>query len=474
MDKRDDFLCAWRTRFSVTDIPHDILEALESSNFKQLEVIHARCQANIKDLQSKLHQQEFLSSFLWDCIKNKPPSSAGAVSNASSDGADLDQPIPASNVSPRDNVQSNYDNPEYINVDHSCKPDHEHNKPVPVPRLNPHIPTVRERASAFVPSSSEFNDLKFPQRGNSLDYRKSPSNAAGKVPPNPPAKPTNTNSMKKPRPNPPPKRGRHHVYEEVDIPQSPEPVTPTAASRPTVKQNSFGKTATVDFHDGTSSQLDSTHLNVRLNSDSSVDSSSQRHSSVSSFKPVATPKPSDASPSLHRGSPVYNSSHKMKPPKVATLERQKEKEVDEYDDDEEVYDKPIPLTGEVDVDDSSSDEEPVYHNLMLVKKQQHQSFDSQRLYGNFDFHKQRLENSARKLSHRFSSVPTDKSGGAHAMPRKSVKSSLAAPTMVPVMKPLMTSNPKHNISGVTEEESHTETGFIVGLIKPITCRFLCI
>ena len=154
---------------------------------------------------------------------------------------------------------------------------------------------------------------------------------------------------------------------------------------------------------------------------------------------------------------VLPCSSGRKNPKASTLERQQAaaKEVNEYEDDEEVYDKPIPLTGEVDNDDSSSDEEPIYHNLRMVKNQQQHSFDS-RLYGNVDLMKHRLEHSAHKMSHRYSSMHGDRLTTGHVPPRKSTKS--MAPVMVPVMKPLMTSNNKHNISGVTEEESHTETG----------------
>ena len=143
------------------------------------------------------------------------------------------------------------------------------------------------------------------------------------------------------------------------------------------------------------------------------------------------------------------------PSETEELEEREEKWVEEYEDDEEGYDKPIPLTGEVDNDDSSSDEEPIYHNLRMVKNQQQHSFDS-RLYGNVDLMKHRLEHSAHKMSHRYSSMHGDRLTTGHVPPRKSTKS--MAPVMVPVMKPLMTSNNKHNISGVTEEESHTETG----------------
>ena len=62
MAKREEFLCAWRTRFSVTDIPTDVVECLQSSNNKQLRKILKTCQAKVTELQNELQNANKLQN----------------------------------------------------------------------------------------------------------------------------------------------------------------------------------------------------------------------------------------------------------------------------------------------------------------------------------------------------------------------------------------------------------------------------
>lgn len=446
MDKRDDFLYAWRTRFPVTDIPPGVVECLGSSDTSKIEEVLKECQDRVVRLQNELHQQEFLASYLWDCVKNK---TSPAVSLNDSD---LDKPIPVSDFSPNEHQESSsYDNidqqtgkpfvPTPDNNDSASgnrSPGTDSNvlpsqvlraqKPVPAPRANSHIVSVKDRASAFVaqtPKELPVPPSKFPNRGNSLDSKASPTYSAKESTATPSL---SQHSMKKERPSVPPKHRKHaHAYEEIDIP----------LCSPAVKTNSFGKQNSVD----SVSLGDSSSMSSSMHGMPTVSSKDTEYENlntgVSSFKPIGKPKTSSLSPKLRRGSPLYSSKQgrtgARSPAAVASAASKRD----------EIYDEPIPLTGAVvDDDGSSSDEEPIYHNLMLLKKQQ-QSMDS-RLYSSVDIFKTRLEQDAQRLSHRFSTT-TEK------QKRKSMK-----PVKAPVMRPLTTKSTL--ISGVTEEESSTESG----------------
>ena len=167
MAKREEFLCAWRTRFSVTDIPTDVVECLQSSNNKQLRKILKTCQAKVTELQNELHQQEFLASFLWEYLKDKPVDSP-----SHDEHCDLDKPIPVPDFSPNEPQESSsYDN---IDDQHNSRPNSsdldakantaesnvlpsqilrsQNQKPVPAPRASTHVQmaSVKDRASVFV------------------------------------------------------------------------------------------------------------------------------------------------------------------------------------------------------------------------------------------------------------------------------------------------------------------------------------
>ena len=437
MAKREEFLCAWRTRFSVTDIPTDVVECLQSSNNKQLRKILKTCQAKVTELQNELHQQEFLASFLWEYLKDKPVDSP-----SHDEHCDLDKPIPVPDFSPNEPQESSsYDN---IDDQHNSRPNSsdldakantaesnvlpsqilrsQNQKPVPAPRASTHVQmaSVKDRASVFVQATQKEPPPKLPNRGNSLDSKSSPSYTAKK-------EPSLSNSIKKDRPNVPPKRRHVHAYEEVDIPLL------DTTTRP-AKPNSFGKQNSVDYQGAIAGNITPNRSPsdvMKLSFESKPVEYENVTTGVSSFKPITRPKTSSLSPKLHRNSPVYSSKHKRNASPVTNQHS------------DEIYDEPIPVTADnvSDDDGSSSDDEPLYHNLVLLKKQQ-QSMDN-RLYSSVDIYKQRLEHDAKKMSYRFSV------NSAEQQQRKSMK-----PVRPPVMKPLKAAF----ISGVTEEESSTETG----------------
>ena len=441
MDKSEDFLCAWRTRFSVTDIPSDVIECLQSSDNDKLREILKKSKAKVAELQNKLHQQEFLASFLWDYLKDK------AVSPSSSldDQSELDKPIPVSDFSPTEHHEPNsYDNLDGQTKSHTSSGDDRSSdsnvlpsqilraqKPVPAPRAS-HVapPSVKDRASVFVQSVQKDPPPKLPNRGNSLDSKAKPNYAA--------VKETSTqNSFKKDKPNVPPKRRHVHAYEEVDIPMIPR------SSKP----NSFGKQISVDYsgsNTGNISPNKSPSDVMQMSYENKQVEYENVNSGVSSFKPITRPAPSSHSPKLHRGSPVHTAHRKQNASPVVP---QQTKQSDE------IYDEPIPVSADTlsDDDGSSSDEEPLYHNLLLLKKQQ-QNMDN-RLYSSVDVFKNRLERDAKKLSHRFSVNNTDIAQQLPHLAQPRARSMLA-PVKAPVMKPLKSAF----IAGVTEEESSTESG----------------
>jgi hypothetical protein len=108
---------------------------------------------------------------------------------------------------------------------------------------------------------------------------------------------------------------------------------------------------------------------------------------------------------------------------------------------ERIYDQPIPIQSDNPNDnDSSSDEEPIYHNILdTIKKQQYQN---RMTYTSLDVHKQRLERDARNLSCRFSLQPD-------------LQLKMAKEVKPPMLKPIKSITA---VKGVTEEESTTEQG----------------
>lgn len=457
----DHFIRAWKERFPGTDPPQHLHHCLDSGDLAEYEEALETSYRKISELQKDITYQEFIGSYLRELVKKEKCAPVKSSSKDFSPVDPLDRQVPL--LSSTDTLSSghSYTEVSYDNIDNLSSPENQElpparqiyanetvlsnngnfkfeskpppPKPVPAPRAS----TTRSfnepvRSSVFMMQNiskgvDNSQDKKI-QRGGSLDSHYTKSAVPSRKAPEPPAKPTQKSIR------------RFKKQESVDSPEENGSVRSLISSQKKGSNASLSKT---------SSEESCVEISVSPKPDGPVSPTYDRSSTImSTFKPqsnVSKPKLSNSSPKLHRRySPVGENVTA-----ASCLRKNNGKQ-----ESEAIYDEPIPVKeDQVEDDASSSDEEPVYLNIMLLK-QKHQTMDSRMTYASLDIHKQRLERDAKKLSCRYSLQPSGQSKGF-------VKHSKVK--QPPMMKQLKLNSSMKLVRGVTEEESSTEQGIFFKL-----------
>ena len=431
-----EFVASWKERFPGSDVPHNVLKCIAERDRDGMHQAHETCRIRMKQLQKELQHQEFIYSFLHNKLADKRV----VESTISPDSDSLDVEVPL--ISSTDTLASDHAYSEvYDNVDNSSPVDSKPkspvlyvnessfasgtstnsestfterkqvlsqvpSKPVPAPRTSMRNSYNPDRSTVYimqhnVPTIEAETDQRKVARVGSLDSYSKP-----KQPPKLPAKPTKKFMRSL------------HTYESIEIDDGKPNVS--------ASEDQVGPLLTK-----TPSEESSVEIAISPKHDTNPSSVYDGTTApLSTFKPKTSPQTSRFSPVLSRTSAVARDN---------SLSQKNS----QSGDSNHIYDEPIPVKkDQCDDDASSSDEEPVYYNLYLLKQKQ-AMIDSRMTLASFDHHKKRLENEAKKLSCRFS-VQQER------IPKE------VQPVKPPLMKPI--NKPMKKIKGVTEEESNTEHG----------------
>ena len=491
----DDFERAWRARFSA-DVPPEL--NLEKLDTQAINKALLECKSKITDYQRKLHQQEFIHGYLWDMLNKRQTKSgddttsdavfrkdsleragsnskgfAYTIKPAIQPNSQVPEPVEVSmdtrsdpskktgnsdsfrarqlalqnsinkSLSEKDREKltaaskssddlSQPSRGNYVNLDYSevtdsrplertgsdgslsSRSSKKYSKPVPAPRPSIQGPvmkdTARDQAGAIAGEFQERLSLKRAQSPVNIDKGEE------KV----------TNKFNRPR--------RNNQYESVHLPEQ-EPLN------------------------GQQQQPQPSYMHTFKPRTASVESSDSA-TGMSSFKPlpsakeVEVPHRDSAPPPLFKRSNSTNGADN-KPPKLATRTESLDSNINPESPrlpkknlhrvKEHIYDAPVPIGGEEPDSDSSSDEEPIYFNILLLKQKTLQKTHT--MYASVDNQKRHVENQARRLSKKFTQS-LDLTGKVRPLPPK------VAP---PVMKPI---REKTIIAGVTTSGKDNNMLFI--------------
>ncbi|ELU10554.1 hypothetical protein CAPTEDRAFT_194023 [Capitella teleta] len=418
MGSKGDFEIAWKARFPDDSAP--LLECFEGRHRSSTELRdacqsqYASTQHNIEMLQKELHQQEFISTFLWDLLRSE-------TDGPRSPGLDSDIPVPTQH-----------------------EPAYHGYATVPEGRN-----VIRQASTASIPQAPDSKEHISSPYNKHRDVTSHHSDAMGD-------KRFSQGSTK--RSSQRDSQKSIFVYPALTKSGS-EDVMPIHEKSLDIIMESARKSSSLE------------NLDVKLKQEGSIHRASSDPDTLEDFKsrPVPAPRPSVHGPSFkikesNEQTRIKSGSSSLKkkpgppttpkPPKPIrttsldqpekstqppTLKKLVKQSENVHDDvtveirsdratslvenkrsspkpvvqksatlpassafEETIYDAPIPVNREViDEDPSSSDdEEPVYYNILLMKQQ---TLKNRSIYASADVtRKMKLESEARQLSDRFS------------------------------------------------------------------------
>jgi hypothetical protein len=423
MSTKKDFEAKWKVRFPEDSPP--LLECFETRYGSATELKeacqnqHVSTRHNIEMLQKELHQQEFISTFLWDLLNSKVPL---VVPPSSPTTPTLDSDIPLPNR--QDGSYHGYCTvPESGNVVRQAS-----NASAGIPQApeskDKGSPYNKHRAVSHPSPTAKSEDTKFnqdkPQRGSQRESQKTiflypaltKSGSEDVMSKSVQEKARDINVVLE-------SSRKSSSLENLDLKRSKEKAMhrassdsdslddkskPIPAPRPSVHGPSF-KEGSLKKKPGPPTTPKPPKPVRTTSLDQSEKAQPPTMKKIVKQKAVDDPRSSSASVSSTEEVPIpsrVTSFIESKTQSSPTPILSKSATIPAAHTEETIYDAPIPVNREVIEEEpsSSDDEEPVYYNILLMKQQ---TLKNRSLYANVDtVRKKHMENEARKLTNRFS------------------------------------------------------------------------